>query len=424
MKRYLKNKRVLRDCKIYQMLLTANKKRHYSFHTPGHKNAKWDITELSFSDNLSAPKGCIFQAEKDISTLLQAEKSFILTDGSTSGVLSMLYAAKRLGAKTVAFSLSSHKSVYNGCKILGLTPLVYDNDETKTLVYEKADVIFITSPDYYGKVADLKTLREFCDQNKKLLLIDGAHGGHLRFEKPLYAGSFADMWVDGVHKSLPAFTQGAVVSAKDERTAQALREGVDCFRTTSPSYPIMASVEYAVKYPRNTVLETEVKDFQKAFPARIRQNDDWTKLCVTFGEKAFAIEKQLESEGYFLEFCDGNELVFYLSPATPTRIFRRLKKKLITLFTQYPLSEKDVGRYALNENKTKNAPTVFELNETEWVKINEAENRICAALFGLFPPCTPLVRIGEKITQKEIGLLLQADNVFGVVDGKILVKKE
>jgi arginine/lysine/ornithine decarboxylase len=83
-----------------------------------------------------------------------------------------------------------------------------------------------------------------------------------------------------------------------------------------------------------------------------------------------------------------------------------------------------VGRYALNENKTKNATTVFEWNETEWVRINEAENRICAALFGLFPPCTPLIRIGEKITQKEIALLLQADNVFGVIDGKILVKKE
>ena len=219
MKRYLKNKRVLRDCKIYQMLFTANKKAHLSFHTPGHKNAKWDITELSFSDNLSSPKGCILQAEQDIATLLQAQKSFILTDGSTSGVLSMLYAARRLGAKTVAFALASHKSVYNGCKILGLTPLVYENAETQTLVFKKADVIFITSPNYYGSVADLQSLRAFCDENDKLLLIDGAHGGHLRFEKTLYAGSYADMWVDGVHKSLPAFTQGAVVSAKSEKTA-------------------------------------------------------------------------------------------------------------------------------------------------------------------------------------------------------------
>jgi riboflavin kinase/FMN adenylyltransferase len=64
---------------------------------PGHQTGQWDITELSFSDNLSAPRGCIAEAEADIATILGAYKSFILTDGSTSGVLSMLYAAKMLG---------------------------------------------------------------------------------------------------------------------------------------------------------------------------------------------------------------------------------------------------------------------------------------------------------------------------------------
>ena len=100
-------------------------KKHLSFHTPGHKQGKWDVTELSFSDNLSSPQGCIAEAERDIAEILGARKSFILTDGSTAGVLSMLYAAKTLGVKTVAVFESSHKSVFNGCKLLGLTPLVY-----------------------------------------------------------------------------------------------------------------------------------------------------------------------------------------------------------------------------------------------------------------------------------------------------------
>jgi arginine/lysine/ornithine decarboxylase len=121
----LKNNAVLADCKIYQMLLENAQKPHFSFHTPGHKVGAWDITELSFSDNLSCPRGCIAEAEQDIAKILGAEKSFILTDGSTAGVLSMLYTVKALGAHTVAVCENSHKSVFNGCAVLGLTPLVY-----------------------------------------------------------------------------------------------------------------------------------------------------------------------------------------------------------------------------------------------------------------------------------------------------------
>jgi hypothetical protein len=96
------------------------------------------------------------------------------------------------------------------------------------------------------------------------------------------------MWVDGVHKSLPAFTQGAVVSARTEALAAALQKGVDIFRTTSPSYPIMASVEYAVKCPRNEILEKCVYAFVQK-EQRVFLRDDWTKLFAVFGKSAFKV---------------------------------------------------------------------------------------------------------------------------------------
>ena len=93
---------------------------------------------------------------------------------------------------------------------------MYELKEKFTPLLEGADALLLTSPDYYGNIADLSAIRAFCNQTGKLLLIDGAHGGHLHFHKDLYAGAYADMWVDGVHKSLPALTQGAVVSARTE----------------------------------------------------------------------------------------------------------------------------------------------------------------------------------------------------------------
>ena len=430
------NRAVFKNCKIYQMLAKHAKEKHLSFHTPGHKKGKWDITELSFSDNLSCPQGCIAEAEKDIAEILGAYKSFLLTDGSTSGVLSMLYGAKLLGVKTLAVFEKSHKSVFNGCKLMGITPLLYKGCENEKIpnaptmyalkrdyseLLKKADALFITSPDYYGNVAELSALRSYCDETGKFLLIDGAHGGHLHFDKKLYAGAYADLWTDGVHKSLPAFTQGAVVSARNEKFAAVLQEGVNVFRTTSPSYPIMASVEYAVKYPQNTVLEQAAKAYIHSCE-RIYKTTDWTKLCVFFGKNAFDAEKALQSKGIHPEFCDGNVVMFYLSPATTKRDFRRLQKALARLFVQYPYEAEEVSTAEIQSTP---APIVScETKQTEWLELERAEGRICASDCGLFPPCTPLIRAGERIERKKIVLLQKAVNVYGLADKKILVQKE
>ncbi len=436
MHKILKNKAVLKNCKIYRMLVENGKKRHVSFHTPGHKNAKWDITELAYSDNLSCPTGCLAEAERDVAAILGAHQSFLMTDGSTSGVLSMLYAAKTLGVKRVLACVDTHKSFFNGCQLLQLTPLLYPAkreggiprpytlEELQTQfpnLLEEADAVFVTSPDYYGNVTELSALRAYCDKTKKTLLADGAHGGHLHYNKTTHAGAYADMWVDGVHKSLPALTQGSVVSASSERFAAALKTAVDIFRTTSPSYPIMASVEYAVKYPENKALEESARNFAAAHKDRVYLAEDWTKLCAVFGDNAFAVEKEMQKLGIYPEFCDGNLLMFYLSPATENRAFAKLKKSLVAAFEKYPYKriekgEKDVQRIP--------APHLFNEMETEWVPFDRANGRICARICGLFPPCTPLLFIGEEVTNDKLALLQQASNVFGVQDASILVYKK
>ena len=403
MRRFFKDKRTRKTCRIYQMLC-AQKGKHLSFHTPGHKQTGFDITELSYSDNLACPRGCIAQAEREIAETLGASKSFILTDGSTSGVFSMLYAAKSLGVKKVFVIEPAHGSVYNACAVLGITILSTENG---------ADAILCTSPDYYGNIADLSKLRALCDQDGKLLLVDGAHGGHLHFDKTLYAGAYADFWVDGVHKSLPALTQGAVVSARTQTQAAALCEAVKLFRTTSPSYPIMASVEYAVKYPRNERLEKLARAYAST-QERVEMQGDWTKLCASFGKSAFEAEKYLEQKGIFAEFCDGEIVCFYLSPATSERAFKKLCRFLQTTFEKYPFEP-------VQRNP---APLVFKETAGEWIELAKSENRVCAANCGLFPPCTPLIKKGEKITKENIEKLQKANNVYGLNDGKIYVYRE
>ena len=422
MKEFLKDNETLKNCKIYQMLESANACRHFSFHTPGHKVGRYDITELSFSDNLSAPKGCILEAEQDITRILGSKQSFILTDGSTSGIFSMLYAAKLVGLTSLAFPVKSHKSVYNACEVLSITPFPFETGERlriEDIPFSLADGLLITSPDYYGNIPCLKKIRERCDRENKLFLIDGAHGGHLHFDEQLYAGSYADMWVDGVHKSLPSFTQGAVVSAGKTDLVEPLRRGVDAFRTTSPSYPIMASVEYAVKYPRNQFAEEFARNFQASYPERIILNEDWTKLCALFGENAFEVEKELEGRGVYAEFCDGEVIMFYLSPASAQSDLQILEQILVELFEKHPYRKIEKQSPCSNNRVVASS----EIGEIEWLEIERAENRILAADCGLFPPCIPLIRKGDRAEKDKLELLKKASNVYGVREGKLPVVK-
>ncbi len=323
--------------RLYIAEMLRAQKKHISFHTPGHKRAGADITELGYSDCLLSPSGVLKKAQEDIARILGAKRSFLLTDGSTSGVFSMLWALKATGARSVAAPVFSHPSVFHACKAfgLGIVPVFQHTQfgipaqpsfQEAEAALAKADALLLTSPDYYGNFPDLAAISALCKGENKPLVLDGAHGGHLHFVPALYAGSYADLWVDGVHKSLPALTQGAVVSAKSEEWAKPLQEGVTMFRTSSPSYPIMASVEYAVKYPRNEELECAADAFKRQYGCV--KNADWSKLLLPFGANCNAAQRDLERHGVYPEFNDGNYLMFYLSPCTKKGELKQLGKLL------------------------------------------------------------------------------------------------
>lgn len=410
-----KDKHTKDKCHILKMLQTGagQKGQHLSFHTPGHKQRGADVTELSYSDNLLNPVGVIAKAQEDIARILGADKSFILTDGSTSGIFAMLYAAKRAGVFCLSVIGDAHISVYNACSVLGLTPF-FAEDIEGAKAHSATQAVLITSPTYYGKIDNLAAWKAYCEKNNKYLLIDGAHGGHLHFQKEKYAGAYADMWVDGVHKSLPAYTQGAIVSARGEQLALFLEEGVKTFRTSSPSYPIMASVEYAVKYPENERLESEVRAYAQA-QKRVEVQEDYTKLCAVFGKTAFDADSYLQSKGIYSEFCDGERILFYLSPATKKSEFAALRRALEKAFALYPYQ-------AARCVERSSAPVLLPENgETEWIEIDACEGKICAGACGLFPPCTILVQVGERIQRRHIELLKSANHTHGVWQGKLLV---
>lgn len=438
--------------RIANCLLNYARSGAVRVHMPGHKGEgegllqsvyAYDITELSFSDNLSSPTGVILKAEEDISLICSSNRSRILTGGSTLGVLAMIYAVKNRGKKMLV-QRTSHKSVFNALELLGIEPVIL-NEKTKNglilpefeneELFESSDSELIgallTSPDYFGRALNLKSIKQKLEKNNKLLLVDGAHGGHFVYEnKELYAGNYAHIWVDGAHKTYQTLTQGAILNINDLSLLSVVEEGLNIFSTSSPSYLIMASVESGIKnFPLHK--RKNARSFNKA--KQILQNgikdcgfdllpcDDNLKVTLDLCGLAngLRVGRQLEKAGVFAELVSENYILFMLSYSFNEE--SALKIIQVLKCVKLAKNSKKKTEYLLPTRKLsyKNAKA----QESEWVNLKDACGRICALNAGVFPPCYPIITAGEVFDNSVIDALL-VKNTFGKENNKVKVIKE
>lgn len=446
---------------MYDYLIYSQLKKYAraekSFHVPGHKArgdfkskfpiAPLDVTELSYSDNLFCPSGVIDGAQKDIAEILGAKKSYILTGGSSAGVLSMIYVAAKRGNKLIV-PRNSHQSVWNACKIFGIEPVIVqgktehgvvtppDPELIERLIENDANIsgMVVTHPDYYGNLAPLSRYSEILKKYKRLLFVDGAHGAHLAFEpeSKVYSGVYADIWVDGAHKSLPVLTQGAVISVNNERLCESLEEALSIFRTTSPSYPIMASVEYGIKYLYNNkelieIAKQAVAAFKEKNDFKFYPSGDWTKLAIDFkpmGVSPDEVAKRLEKRGIYAELSDGRYLLFYVSPMVGASDLNKLGFALTMILRNKKIKGTFEEPPQIPENERTYSFQYALKNSRELVPLKFAAGRMCAVNAGITPPCIPVIVAGELITDAAIKTLSAAKNTFGITDGNVWVVKK
>ena len=429
------------------------------FHMPGHKGAlnfarvfpmaKRDITELSFSDDLQHPTGAIAMAQNDIAEIVGAKRAYITTDGSSSGVMACVYVASKFGNKLIV-PRNSHKSVFNACRILGVEPVIVQGEELEgvllppdhelieRLIVNDVNIsgMIMPSPDYYGNIAPLDQYAAVLKANDRLLFCDGAHGAHLAIgeDRAGYCGLYADMWVDGAHKTLPTLTQGAYICVNNQKLIDLAEEALSIFRTTSPSYPVMASVEYGVKYYKNRPdLYKKAREAAMQFKSNLSAftfypSADWAKIAVDFkplGISPDIAQEKLEKKGIFAEMNDGRYLLFYLSPATTKNQLDDLALALMGLVANKKIAGTFEEKPPLLPPSPRSYSFLYALKaQAEYVPLEQSAGRMSAANVGITPPCLPVVIAGEMVTERAVELLKNSKNTFGIADGKIKVVKK
>lgn len=260
---------------IYSALCKYADENNLRLHMPGHAGgrsmpaelkalARLDVTEIPGMDDLHLSQGMIEESRCLLAKALAAEESFFLVNGTSSGIHALLMSTASEGER-ILLPRNAHRSFYGGLVLSGAVPvympckiepelgavLALSSQDVYNALSLQPDVcaVFVTNPSYYGSCSDLRGIVEAASQWGKEVMVDEAHGGHFPFH-PAYPASALQQGavasVNGLHKNWPVFNQGACVSIhKNFKQHEKLRQSVSLLTTTSPSYPILASIEIA-----------------------------------------------------------------------------------------------------------------------------------------------------------------------------------
>ena len=410
----------------------------YPFHMPGHKRQKeWlcglldtDITEITGADNLHAPSGIIMDAQRRAAQIFGTVATFFLVGGSTSGILSAISAVCDFGDKLL-IARNCHKSVYNACLInhldvdyiypsvkhrLGTYGEVLPADVDAAMKKSGAKTVVITSPTYEGVVSDIKTIAKTVHKNGGILIVDSAHGAHLGFNDyfPKSARELgADIVIESAHKTLPCLTGAALLHVCTHRVSYMLiRDKLASFETSSPSYPILCSIDKTLTAIKETDLFTPYVKKLESFYAKAKNlktlclfesaDFDKGKLIISTENAditGFELKKIL-LEGYKieLEMAMPNYALAMTSIADTDEGFERLITALLDIDKTLTADKKPVVF----------APPIAEKRRELWdnaaeetVKAANAVGRVAAEFIFAYPPGSPIIAKGE-VFSKEI----------------------
>ena len=398
-----------------------------------------DITEVDPLDNLHAPEGIILEAQQLLAKTYGVKKAYFMVNGSTGGNLCSIFAAFNEGDE-VLVERNCHKSIYNGLilrklKVKYIEPLIDEKlgiflPPDKKNIYDAIEQcenlkgIILTYPSYFGITYDIEEVLLDLKKRGLKIVVDSAHGAHFiannKLPKAIYG--IPDYVVLSAHKTLPALTQGSyLLSNTDDNDVEFY---LNTFMTTSPSYLIMSSLDYARYYLDEYGYDEYERLINKAEKYRsiinslnkvhiiskedLAEDYDIDKSrYIVMVSKEYSGHKLLEylrEQGIQCEMSFASGVVLLLSPINDDDDFKKLLKSFENLQLKDIRQDNYSKYYCFIPKKVLEPYEVFK-KECKYIKINEADKNIACEAIIPYPPGIPLLCPGEVITKEAIDII-------------------
>lgn len=442
-----------------------------SFHMPGHKLGKGipyeflsdlhllDMTEIPGLDNLHFPNGVIKEAQELAAKAFGADYTSFLVNGSTSGVHAAIMSVCKPGDRLIV-SRDCHKSAIGGMMLSGVTPIYikpeYDDlfgvssfilpSTVEQAIKNNPDAVgvFVTHPNYYGICSDIGAISDIVHSYNKILIVDEAHGAHLRFSSKLPCCAMdvgADVSIQSAHKTLPALTQGAYIHVKGHRVdVEKLKFVLRLIQTSSPSYLIMSflDISRAIMEAHGSELIDNLLENINNFEEMITENTgykilsmqpmkgaqtDKTRVVVNVsntGKTGFELDRMLRSQyNIQVEMADVNNIVCISTIADGMKEFKRLYEALSEIDNQFKNSHRLPDINIKDIKIPSQAVELQKVMQLEYTSIDLAkcEGRVSRGIITPYPPGVPVVCPGEVITGEAVEYLLSVIEAGGTVNG-------
>lgn len=460
---------------LFDAMVNLAEQRKVSFHTPGHKSGKGistrfrkfvgpkifsiDLTTLDEVDSLHKPKGVIKEAQALAAKAYGADRSYFLVNGTTGGNHAMILAACEPGDQ-VLVAQNAHKSILAAMILSGAQPiffptaLVEKNHITINVSFEEArsaidthpnaKVLCLTSPNYYGICADLERIIPYAHEKGVIVLVDEAHGPHLKFHPLLPTSALeagADLCVQSTHKIIGGMTQASMLHARGTRIDLTMLSNVLRFvQTTSPSYILMASLDLARMQMATEGKKLLDKAIRLAEEARERINQlpglscfdkkmvgelDVTKLTISvagLGLTGFQVSQILNIQhGIQVEMADPFHILVIVSigdhQADLNLLVKSLEKISQEYFSPHPIPAKEAIRPPTFSKRYAMTPREAFFSETQYIHLEDAIEGTSAEVVTVYPPGVPVLIPGEVVTREAVTYLKKMLALGATVDG-------
>jgi arginine/lysine/ornithine decarboxylase len=457
-----------RQAPLLDALIAIERRPPHGFGAPAHHQGAGVSRQLLrllgrrvFAADVITPKGlddrtegkhALQRAHETAAQAWNADFCRFVTGGSTQSLHTAIAAVAAPG-DTVLFAANVHKAERSYALAAGIegviVPAIVDAERDiehgiapETLAaaldaHPGAKAVVLVSPTYYGVTSDIAALADLCHDRGIPLICDAAWGGAFAFSERLPHDALtkgADIAIYSLHKTMGALTQGSAILAKGDRIdRQRLWMAYELFETTSPSMPILASLD-AVR--RDHAVDGEAiwgGVLDRADDLRQRLDRiaglsvlgedalprgaelDRSKVlidCTALGVLAYAIDDWLVAEHRVsVALSDARHLLAILSPGTTAGdvralarglrdCARRLRSGRLTLAAAPALP----GIADLTVDMAMPAAHAF-FAAAEHVPIAAAAGRIAAEMIAPAPPGVPRLVPGQRIGAAHIAWL-------------------